>query len=287
MNAVLPIKQTQYNLIATIKVRDMKGDVVTDLDSLKFTWPDGTTENVPISNGVISLNKTFTTLNADTSATVTPNNPNLYLNWVIGTTDNANKVEWLYQNQTPWSTNNAKIPLNKINNKTTDEYLIKKFVKYGPNNDQTIDMAGATVTGFLTRPPPGIVSGFRPSPAGYDTTDVFQFTFNLETGTPVAQNHLDRAYNELNKFLQATQRQDKKLLLYKFYTANSTNDPILQKDVSSPRNQDNFTYTTFYSAGAGNTVNISQDGTFRIKNSNSGYNINNNNSQYKKKYSPA
>ena len=276
VDAVLPEKQqTPYDLIAIIKLYDMKGDVVTDLDSLKFTWPDGTTENVPISNGVISLNKTFTTLNADTSATVTPNNPNLYLNWVIGTTDNANKVEWLYQNQTPWSTNNAKIPLNKINNKTTDEYLIKKFVKYGPNNDQTIDMAGATVTGFLSRA--GIVSGFRPSP--FDTTYVLQFTNNLSSGDAMPQNQLDRAYNELDKFLQATQRQDKKLLLYKFKTVTGFYDPFYAWISSSPRNQDNFTYTSFYNAGAGNTVNISQDGTLRIKNSNALYNINNTNGQ--------
>lgn len=120
----------------------MKGDVVTNLDYMKFVWPDGTTENVPIVNGSMTLNKSFSVLNSDTSATVTPDHPSLYLNWAIGTTDNSEKVEWLYQNATPANGNDAKVPLNKINNATTEQYLIPKFVMYGVNNDTPIDMSG-------------------------------------------------------------------------------------------------------------------------------------------------
>jgi hypothetical protein len=120
-----------YVLNAVVKVYNMKGDVVTNLDYMKFVWPDGTTENVPLVNGEIVLNKSFHSLNSDTSATVSPDHPELYLNWVIGTTANVDKVEWLYQNETPANSHDAKIPLNKINNKTTEQYLIPKFVMYG------------------------------------------------------------------------------------------------------------------------------------------------------------
>jgi hypothetical protein len=85
------------------------------------------------------------------------------------------------------------------------------------------------------------------------------------------QNELDRANNEIQKFLTATDWTQKNLLMYQFNTINSTSDPLLQSILNAPRNQDNFTYSTFYNAGPGNAITIATDGTLRIKNSNSGY----------------
>jgi hypothetical protein len=266
-----------YVLNAVVKVYNMKGDVVTNLDYMKFVWPDGTTENVPLVNGEIVLNKSFHSLNSDTSATVSPDHPELYLNWVIGTTANVDKVEWLYQNETPANSHDAKIPLNKINNKTTEQYLIPKFVMYGVNNDEPIDMSGPEVTQMLSRPTFGIVSGFRPVP--YDTTYIFQFTFNQDTGEPVSQDNLDRAKNELDKVLGATVWSHKKLLNYRFHLVESNDDSLWQYTINGPRNKENFTYTRFRSSVPGNAVNISLDGSYRIKYSSSQYNRNNTNGQ--------
>lgn len=270
------LKIPAYVLDAVVKVYNMKGDVVTNLDSMKWTWPDGTTEMVPVVNGEMVLNKSFNSLNSDTSATVSPDHPELYLNWVIGTTDNADKVEWLYQNATPWSTNDAKIPLNKINNKTTEQYLIPKFVMYGVNNDEPIDMSGPEITEMLSRPPAGFVSGFRPVP--YDTTYVFQFTFNQDTGEPISQSNLDRAFNELDKVLGATVWSHKKLLNYRFHLVESNDDSLWQYTINGPRNQENFSYTRFRSSVPGNGVTYSLD-DYRLKNSSSQYNRNNTNGQ--------
>ncbi|NWF88086.1 MAG: hypothetical protein HXY50_01350 [Ignavibacteriaceae bacterium] len=267
-----------YVLNAVVKVYNMKGDVVTDLDFMRWTWPDGTTEDVPVVNGEMVLNKSFNSLNSDTSATVTPDHPSLYLNWVIGTTNNAEKVEWLYQNATPANSNDAKVPLNKINNDTTEQYLVPKFVMYGVNNDTPIDMSGSVVTQMLSRGGTsfGIVSGFRPSV--YDTTYVFQFIFNQDTGVPIAQGELDRAKNELNKVLSSTVWSHKRLLNYQFHLVESNDDSLWQYTINGPRNQENFTYTRFRSSVPGSAVTISLD-DFRVKNSSSQYNRNNTNGQ--------
>ena len=77
---------------AIVHIYNTKGDVVSDLDSLQFTWPDGSKEMVPNKNGIITLDKVFHTLNGDTTATVTHKHPNKYLNWFIGTTNDTDKV---------------------------------------------------------------------------------------------------------------------------------------------------------------------------------------------------
>ena len=184
----------------------------------------------------------------------------------------SSKPEWLFQNETPSST--STMPLNIVKQEGTVElYLVPKFANYGPNNTTPMDMESATVNSFFGRPTFPATSCFRPSPAGYDTTNVLQFTINYDTGEPIAQNQLDRAYNELNKFLTATDWSHKNLLMYRFYTINSFSDPLWQSIINPPRNQDNFSYTTFYNTSPTNAVEIATDGTKRIKNSSSTYNI--------------
>jgi len=278
-NAVLD--KNAYNLNATIKLYNTKGDVITDLDSVKITWPDGSAEMIANNNGNITLNKSLFTLNSDTTATITHNHPEQYLNMIIGTTNNSNKVEWLYQTESPFALNNAKIPLNKINNATTEAYFIPKFVNYGPDNNTQIDMTGSTVTGFLSRGPFGIVSGFRPSPAGYDTTDIVQKLYNETTNEPMPQNQIDRANNEIQKFLTTVNSwSHKKLLNYRFTQIDSSTDPFfLYLTNPSGRNADNLSISTFYNSGPLNIVNISNDGSLRIKYSTSKYNTGNTNNQ--------
>jgi hypothetical protein len=150
---------------------------------------------------------------------------------------------------------------------------------YGVNNDEPIDMSGPEVTQMLSRPTFGIVSGFRES--AYDTVDVTQHLYNETNGDPISQNNIDRAYNEIQKVLNATVWNHKKLLNYRFTQINSSTDSfwLYLKDPNG-RNLDNVSKSTFYSAGGpGNLVVIALDGSLRIKNSKSLYNINNTNGQ--------
>jgi hypothetical protein len=197
---------------------------------------------------------------------------------MIGHRINQDRPDWIFQNEN--STTTSTMPLNVVKQEGTVElYLVPKFANYGPDNNTPIDMESATVNSFFGRPTFPATSCFQPSPAGYDTTNVLQFTFNLDTGAPIEQNQLDRAYNELNKFLTATHWNPKNLLIYRFNIINSFSDSLWLHIINPPRNQDNFTYTTFRDEGPGNVVTIATDGTKRILNSISQYNINSSDGQ--------
>lgn len=272
----MTLNREAYIFNATIKLhKTFKGQVVSDLDSVFVQWPDGSIDGYINNNGTVNINKELFTLNSDTTAQLFHKHPEQYLNWMVGHRVNPNRPDWMFQNEN--STTTSTMPLNAVNSEGTVEvYLVPKYANFGLNNDIPMNMDSTIVGSWFSRNF-AEVTGFRPFT--FDTTYVFQFTFNLDSGLPIAQNHVDRANNELQKFLTATDWPHKNLLIYEFHQAASINDPLVQYAVSPPRNQDNFTYTTFYSGGGGNVVNIATDGTKRIFNSNSKYNINNSNGQ--------
>lgn len=265
-----------YNFNATLNLyKTFKGQSVTDLDSVFVQWPDGTIDGYQNNNGHVNISKDLTVLNSDTTAQVFHKHPEQYLKWMVFQKVNPNRPDWISQNAN--STTTSTMPLNIVNSEGTVEvYMVPKWANYGPNNDIPMDMESSTVAGFYNRNG-AFVSGFRPFT--YDTTYVFQFTFNESTGEQIDQANLDRAANELNKFIIATHWPQKNLLIYQTHQANSVNDALLQWVLNGPRNQDNFTYTSFYNGPPGNAIDIATDGTLRIKNSNFKYNTGNTNSQ--------
>ncbi len=272
VNAFLPVIPFIFDAVIELRKTD-RGQLITDLDTIWFDWKNGESVEafLPV-NGIITIHKVFTAWSADTTAEMFHTRPDLYLNWMIGHRVNPVRSDWMFQN--PSYTENSVFNMNEVKQEGTVEvYLVPEISFYGPNNDTPISMRDVWIQAIFQRSS-AFVSGFRPSPAGWDTTDVLQFTFNLDTGEPISQTNLDRAFNEINKFLTALQWSHKNLLLYKFTEIDSVNDPYLQYIINGPRNWDNFTYSSFYNAGPGNTINIATDGSFRIFNSNSGYNTN-------------
>ncbi|GAB4290402.1 MAG: hypothetical protein Kow0098_08980 [Ignavibacteriaceae bacterium] len=268
----MTLKEPQpYIVDFTAELRKtFKGEIITDLDTIWINWMNGEEPQafLPV-NGTLNVYKELETVSPDTTAEIFHTRPDKYLNWIIGHRVNPERGDWLFQN--PSYQENSVIPLKEANNEGTIEmYLIPKWANYGINNDIPMDMESTTVQGFFSRNA-AYVSGFRPSPAGWDTTYVLQFTFNLDTGNPIDTTNLNRANVQIQKFLDALQWQHKNLLVYRFTKIDSLTDPFLQYIINEPRNLDNFTYSSFYNAPAGNYVEIAMDGTYRIKFSNSTY----------------
>jgi hypothetical protein len=176
-NAVLDKKAFEFN--ATLNLyKTLKGQTITDLDSVFVTWPDGSTNGYANNNGVVVINKQLYSLNSDTTAELSHKHPESYLKWMIGHKINADRPDWIFQNEN--STTTSTMPLNVVNQEGTVEvYLVPKFANYGPNNNTQIDMESATVNSFFQRPQFPATSHFAPSPAGYDTTNVLQFSHSI------------------------------------------------------------------------------------------------------------
>ncbi len=270
-----------YEFNATLNLyKTLKGQVVTNLDSVMVQWPDGSVQGFANDNGIVTINKLLYTLNSDTTAQLFHNQPDKYLNWMVGHKVNPNRPDWLFQNEN-WTTT-SKMPLNKVNLEGTIEvYMVPKWSFYGPNNDLLMDMESSTVKSFFWRPTFPATSHFEPSPAGWDTTDIAQFLFNETNNEPITQNNIDRANNEIQKFLTAVNSwPQKKLLNYRFTQISSVDDPFWQYLRNpSGRNLDNVSKSTFYQGGPGNFVEIANDGTGRIKYSFSKYSTTSSNGQ--------
>ena len=254
-----------YVFNAVLKLYNTKGDIITDLDSLKFTWPDGTTEGFANNNGIVTLDKLLYTLNSDTTAIINHDHPELYLKWFIGTTNNPDRVECLYQNPGPGHNTIAKVPLNEVNGISTELYLVPKLTTYGINNDIPIAMDSPTIyymfhSGNLS----GYVSKFMPSPRGYDTTDVIQLLYDYSNGNPIDSNWILIAKTEVMTFLESTQWANKKLLNYRFTQIPSNQDPFYLYLIDpNGRNRDNVSLTAFGGPNV-NYKGYASDGTYRI-----------------------
>ncbi len=263
-----------YHFVATINLRTTnQGQFATGIDTLFVLYqknnPDSVHKYVPV-NGVVSIDDHIYNMDADSTAEIWHNHPESYLRWTIGHKVNPEHTDWLFQNAS--FDVNADMPVPAVNEAGTIElYLVPKIANYGPNNDIPLDMMSSTVRGFFHRVTYPLISGFRPSPAGWDTTAILRLTFNLDTGNPIDPTNLARAQNELEKFLTATIWNNTKLLNYKVIDINSLTDPNLLAIINPPRSGDNYTYTGFENAGPGNAIQIANDGTYRIINSSSTY----------------
>ena len=58
------------------------------------------------------------------------------------------RLSYIYQNAS-WN-DAVHVPLNKINNKSTEAYLVPKWAKYGLNDSKWISMDSDTVKSLLT-----------------------------------------------------------------------------------------------------------------------------------------
>ena len=123
--------------------------------------------------------KTLYKVNADTTAMFTHDFPDKYQKWLVGTTVNPNKIEWLFQNESKDSL--CRIPLNVVNQVGTIEgYMLKTWVKYQNQSDGTkLDSMRTDDAAFYSRwqsKGGAYVTGFRESPDGYNPVEIIEFS---------------------------------------------------------------------------------------------------------------
>ena len=207
---------------------------------------------------------------ANKTAEIYHNSSN-YLVWMIG--EKTGKTpQWLFQNTD--TTSNAKFDMTNMPD-SLDLILVPKIGYYGPNNDTPINMNNDIFKNMWHRNLV-YVSGFRPSPQGSDTTYIFQFTTNLDDGSQISQTNIDRVNTQVQSFLYATKWPNKDLLKYYYTKIGAIQDPLFQYVIKLPADKSSYTWTAFGTQGGGNYVGFINDGTKRIQNSNSGYNIDEN-----------
>ncbi len=268
------------------------GEPVTVLKpdfSVTIDWADGTSDNYPVVNGEINIQKEIYTLNGELGTALIKNdtmdyNGNGVLSWSIGRLPNqkTNRAN-LYQNECV----NVLLPdyetlisLDSLNNKVVHHYTVRKWVE--GNNNEWYRMDGYPAANLVSST--GIYktsSYIEIPPEVADSVDLVVFSFNQTTGNPVAQEHLDRLLVQRDQIMGIynLENGDSLFAPFRTYVIDSYDDPRWQAIID--RGFENFIYLTYYSGPQENTRHwadtYTYNGEARLKYSDARFNTGNNN----------